>query len=56
MNPMVSILQIYDQRDDSKRLRAWEEHYRAKGCSQGKASVVARQRCWRKGGWPPKTI
>lgn len=52
VNPVASTLQIYDEPDDSKRLRAWEAHYRAKGCSEWKAQEVARKRCWRKGGWP----
>lgn len=39
-------------RDESKRMAAWEAHYRAKGCSPRKAREVA----WRKRSgatWPP---
>lgn len=37
----------------SRRQRAWKRHYVAKGCSDFKASCLARKKCERKRTWPP---
>lgn len=38
--------------NDSARLRAWEAHYAAKGCSPTKARDVAIRKCFRSSTWP----
>lgn len=38
--------------DDWRRLRAWERHYLAKGCSRWKAAEL-RQKKRYKSTWPP---
>jgi hypothetical protein len=43
----------YGYRNESPRRRAWEAHYRAKGCSTTKAYDVACRKIARSHTWPP---
>jgi hypothetical protein len=44
----------YGSAEECRRRRAWEAHYRAKGCSVRKAAEVALRKCTRASTWPAK--
>lgn len=41
-------------RNDGPRIAAWSAHYMRKGCTDTKASRVAREKVRRSCTWPPK--
>lgn len=42
-----------EYRNESPRIRAWEAHYMAKGCSATKAAAIARNKVEQSHTWPP---
>lgn len=44
---------IREALNEIPRHKAWEAHYRAKGCSARKAETVASDKCRKSRTWPP---